>query len=276
MRRCADVSATECEEGARPRMRMVDMHCHLDFALNGTEVARAASAAGIGALCTTVEPCAYEPTRIAFADAPSVRTALGMHPWWIARGLVSHADVSLFEEHAANAPFIGEIGLDFAARWEGTFEAQVDAFARAIRSCGEAGGKVVSVHAVKAASAVLDILEAGDFCRRNAVIMHWFSGTSDELVRACDAGCYFSVGARMLVTKRGRAYARRIPADRLLVETDAPPQPGDSMDFAAWEGELAETLRQLDETCGPGTADRATKTGAALLGLAATVDACCG
>ena len=55
-----------------------------------------------------------------------------------------------------------------------------------------------------------------------AIIFHWFSGTSDELVRARDADCYFSVNERMLASKRGREYARQIPLDRLLLETDAP------------------------------------------------------
>ncbi|MFQ9751750.1 MAG: TatD family hydrolase [Collinsella aerofaciens] len=53
-------------------------------------------------------------------------------------------------------------------------------------------------------------------------MFHWFSGTSDELVRARHAGSFFSINERMLATKRGREYARQIPLNRLLLETDAP------------------------------------------------------
>ena len=53
-------------------------------------------------------------------------------------------------------------------------------------------------------------------------IFHWFSGSSAQLKRARDLGCFFSVNAFMLQTKRGREYAKAIPLDRLLIETDLP------------------------------------------------------
>ena len=58
---------------------------------------------------------------------------------------------------------------------------------------------------------------AGTIC-----IFHWFTGTSDELARARQRGCHFSINEHMLKTKRGREYARQIPLERLLLETDAP------------------------------------------------------
>ena len=90
-------------------------------------------------------------------------------------------------------------------------------------------GRVISIHAVRSAGAVLDVLESHGLLIPNpdspAIIFHWFSGTSDELTRARNAGCYFSVNERMLATKRCREYARQIPLDRLLLETDAPAEP---------------------------------------------------
>ncbi|MDY4918176.1 MAG: TatD family hydrolase, partial [Collinsella sp.] len=87
-------------------------------------------------------------------------------------------------------------------------------------------GRVISIHAVRSAGTVLDVLESHGLLIPNsdspAIIFHWFSGTSDELVRARNVGCYFSVNERMLASKRGREYARQIPLDRLLLETDAP------------------------------------------------------
>ena len=72
----------------------------------------------------------------------------------------------------------------------------------------------------------MDILESSGLLKDDpnspTIIFHWFSGTSDELVRARAAGCYFSVNERMLASKRGREYTRQIPLDRLLLETDAP------------------------------------------------------
>ena len=70
---------------------------------------------------------------------------------------------------------------------------------------------MISIHAVRSAGAVLDVLESHGLLIPNpdspVIIFHWFSVTSDE---------------RMLASKRGREYARQIPLDRLLLETDAP------------------------------------------------------
>ena len=79
----------------------------------------------------------------------------------------------------------------------------------------------------------------------NACIIHWFSGTSDQLTRARRAGCYFSVNPRMLGSKRGRAYAQAIPADRLLLETDEPASAGAPWSAARVRKLLEETLAQL-------------------------------
>ena len=76
-------------------------------------------------------------------------------------------------------------------------------------------------------------------------IFHWFSGTSDELHRAVRAGCWFSINEMMLRTRRGREYARQLPADRLLLETDLPP--GEDVPFSATDivSQLERTLAQL-------------------------------
>ena len=53
-------------------------------------------------------------------------------------------------------------------------------------------------------------------------IFHWFTGTAAERRRAIEAGAWFSINPRMLKTKSGRETIKAIPADRLLLETDAP------------------------------------------------------
>lgn len=112
----------------------------------------------------------------------------------------------------------------------------------------QVGGKVVSLHAVRAVDDVLNVLERADALTAdagNACIIHWFSGTSDQLTRARRVGCYFSVNPRMLDSKRGRAYAQAIPADRLLLETDEPASEGAPWSAARVRGSLEETLTQL-------------------------------
>lgn len=85
---------------------------------------------------------------------------------------------------------------------------------------------VVSLHAVRAVSAVQDLVEELDLVTHHVVpVVHWFTGTSDELTRLVHAGGYVSVDPAMLTGKRGRAYVRQVPSERLLPETDLPAGP---------------------------------------------------
>lgn len=228
-------------------MRFVDMHCHLDLMTNGVEIARTAHAEGIGFFCTTVTPHDAVAARERFSCYPNVRVGAGLHPWWLADGTCSDADVGLLEELAARARYIGEVGLDAGKRGAESIEAQATAFERTMRTVSEhpLPGRVISIHAIRSASRTLDILERTDAARNATCILHWFSGSTDELWRAARMGCFFSLNEHMLATKRGREYARILPDDRLLLETDAPPQLGSPYRLDAIEHSLASTLEQL-------------------------------
>ena len=247
-----------------------DMHCHLGFCEDATQAARALAAAGVGAFSNTVTPAEFAEQRVALADAANVRVGVGLHPWWIGeRGTLEAGvpapnelarqgaaealldavdDLELLCELAAQHRFVGEVGLDFSPRHTGTREAQLQAFESVAAACTRAGDCVLSIHAVRATDQVLDALErAGALAPAvgNACIIHWFSGTSDQLTRARRTGCYFSVNPRMLQSKRGRAYLQAIPVDRLLLETDDPASAGASWDATRVRELLEETLTQL-------------------------------
>lgn len=273
-------------------MNLFDMHCHLDFLADGASadvsrasmsapgvsadttcaasmLAREGAARGIHAFSNTVTPAGYARASRLLGACGNVRVGVGMHPWWVADGSIGEAEVGLFEECAKDAPFVGEVGLDFAPRREGTRDAQVAAFACALDVCAQ-GGKVISIHAVRSASTVLDMLEERGACAKNACILHWFSGSSDELTRAVRLGCYFSINPRMASTKRGRAYVRVIPADRLLLETDMPASEGAPYAAGDWERDLRGVLAAVaqarrEDACE--LAEIIARTSAALLAV---------
>lgn len=212
---------------------LFDMHCHFDFADDSERAAHDAARNGWGMLSCTVDPHAFQAQQARFASCKTLRVGLGMHPWWVDDGRVGKAGVELFERLAPEASYIGEIGLDLAPRHLASADRQTDAFRRAIAACmvprsshRELLPKVISIHAVRAADQVLDILEEYGAPHVHACILHWFSGSSQQLTRALKAGCYISLGEHSMRTKRGRAYARAIPANRLLLETDLPGEPG--------------------------------------------------
>lgn len=216
------------------------------FVASTTALASAGDLRGIRAFSSTVAPSGYLRAVRLLGACGNVRVGLGMHPWWVADGSVGEDEIRLFEERSVDSRFIGEVGLDFASRWAKARDAQVAAFARALDACS-GGGKVVSIHAVRSASTVLDMLEARGSCGKNACMMHWFSGTSDELARAIRLGCYFSVNPRMMMTKRGRAYVRAMPVGRLLLETDMPTDEGAPYSVGEWERDLRGVLATIAE-----------------------------
>ena len=243
-----------------------DMHCHLGFCADAKQAARDLAAVGVGAFSNTVTPAEYKAQRVTLTDAENVRVGVGLHPWWIgedARSVIELAESSAGGVRSAAAPssaqnldfdslyefvarncFIGEIGLDFSARRVATHDAQLQVLGEVAAACARTGGKVLSVHAVHAVDDALDALESAGALAvdaGNACIIHWFSGTSDQLTRARRLGCYFSVNPRMLASKRGRAYAQAIPVEKLLLETDLPSAAGAPWDAA----EVRQTLETL-------------------------------
>ena len=96
-----------------------------------------------------------------------------------------------------------------------------------------------------------------------ACIFHWYSDTSEGLSRALRAGCYVSLGQAGISTRRGREYARVVPAERLLLETDLPAQ-GHAYEVAAVQEQLRATLERIAELRGADVGE-----------LAATVQANC-
>lgn len=229
---------------------LFDMHCHLGFVDDVEAVRRCLHASGIHALSCTVLPTEYEQETETFSGLATCTVALGLHPWYVTLDTASAAELARFETLAPTTRFIGEIGLDYAGeRSETTVRGlQRDAFSQVLAACDIPSTfphKLLSIHAVQAANDVMDLLEAHETFTRHDCIFHWFAGTPEELKRAIAADCYFSIGPRMLATKRGREYARIIPTGRLLLETDSPSYPDEPWNRAAWTTSLSETLTAI-------------------------------
>lgn len=211
--------------------QLFDAHCHLDLMARPDAVADEATALGMGLFDCGVDPRDFASANKRARSRSNIFAGIGLHPWWLADGRRGAAEINLLCKVAAQERFIGEVGLDFSARCAGSEPLQIQAFDRLCDALVQhpLAGRVISIHAVRSAGTVLDALESYGLLTPSpdspAIIFHWFSGTSNEFVRARNASCYFSVNERMLATKRGREYARQIPLDRLLLETDAPAEP---------------------------------------------------
>lgn len=198
---------------------LIDTHFHLDLMENMQTLIKQFQKANVGIIAVGTTPLAYKK-ELQFAEGvDSIRIALGFHPQLVAK---RESEINLFLQRLKNARFIGEVGLDFNKDYTDSKMQQLSCFRRISKECAVEGGKVLSIHSVKAVSSVIDILkEAGTF-QNCKCIFHWFTGTTSERKTAIENGAYFSINPRMLKTKSGQETICSIPNDRILLETDAP------------------------------------------------------
>jgi TatD DNase family protein len=204
---------------ATDRPKWVDFHCHLDLYPDHEQLIRECDHAAIATLAVTTTPKAWARNVQMATGARHVRVALGLHPQLVAE---REAEVELFARLLSEARYVGEVGLDAGPRFHKGFDAQKRAFERILRMCAEQGGKILTVHSVRATAQVLQHLERFLPVDRGQVVLHWFTGSAAEARRAADLGCYFSVNSEMLRSTKHRALVAQLRRDRLLTETDGP------------------------------------------------------
>lgn len=219
---------------------LVDFHCHLDLYPDHAAAFAGCDRARVLTLAVTTTPKAWPRNRDLAASTRHVRAALGLHPQLVAERA---GEFALWEEYLPEARYVGEVGLDAGPRFYRSLEEQKQVFERVLRACARAGGKILTVHSVRAATTVLDLIEAHLPPSRGGVVLHWFTGTAAEARRAVDLGCYFSINAGMLRKDRSRAVVEALPVDRLLTETDGPFTERDGR--VAKPADVAATVEEL-------------------------------
>lgn len=248
---------------------LLDTHYHFDFLPAGEARRRflaGVADAGVQVVAQTLTPSGFMAL-LGEADAlggvPLPRWSVGFHPWHITSDEQADAELAVFVDAVRQTRFIGEIGLDFSPRRlaDAPAASQVrvlrDLLEQVCQAASDApAGEpyLLSIHAVRSASEVIGVLRELEVTSRNVVpVFHWFSGTSDELTEAIRLGGYLSVNPQMLAGKRGRAYVRQVPADRLLLESDLPAEAVEAGSDAAADAadalvaNLHRTLAALSE-----------------------------
>lgn len=206
---------------------LVDSHCHLDrldLGAHGGSLDAALDAArarGVGHfLCVGVSADNAAAVRALAERHADVDCSVGVHPLDVEPDAVPALDWLLGELAHSRVVAIGETGLDYHYQPESA-ALQQQAF-RLHLEAARLTGKPLIVHTRAARADTLDLLR--EAALPQAGVLHCF--TEDwEMARATlDLGFYISLSG--IVTFRNaealREVARRVPADRLLVETDAP------------------------------------------------------
>ena len=211
-----------------------------------------ATDAGVGEVITIGTRLAESAPLIALAQRPGVWCTVGVHPHNAGDGPV--ADAATIARLADNPRVvgIGESGLDYFYD-KAPRVMQQASFRQHIRAARLAGLPLV-IHARDADQDIAAILhEEWDFGGPFQLVLHCFSSGRALAERALKLGGYVSFSGILTFPKSGalRDIARDIPADRLLVETDAPylaPVPFRSKRNEP--GHVVETARMLAELRG--------------------------
>ena len=202
----------------------VDSHCHLDFpelrddlpsvlrAMQESEVTHA--------LCIAVEMTAWPAVHELARAHPNLYASVGVHPDYPD---VAEPSVATLVARAGDDRIvaIGETGLDYY-RETGDLGWQRERFRTHIRAAREAGKPLV-VHTRAAAADTLAIMR-DEAAGEAGGVMHCFTETWDFAQRAMELGFHISFSGIVTFRNAGalKEVARRVPLERMLIETDSP------------------------------------------------------
>jgi TatD DNase family protein len=150
-----------------------------------------------------------------------VKPSFGLHPWYVAERSAAWLEKLRALLDATPGAAVGEIGLD---RWIAGHDAaqQHTVFAAQLALAAERE-LPVTIHCLRAWGALWEVIraEAVPSC---GFLLHAYGGPAEMVPGFVKRGAYFSFNACFLHERKAaqRAVFAQIPADRLLVETDAP------------------------------------------------------
>ena len=202
----------------------VDSHCHLDFpelAADLPVLLEAMHAARVThALCVSVDLAEWPKVHAIAAAHANLYATAGVHPDYPD---TEEPTVERLVALAAQPKVValGETGLDYFRR-QGDLGWQRERFRTHIRAA-RACAKPLVIHTRAAAADTIAIMTA-EGARDAGGVMHCFTETWDVAKAALDLGFHISFSG--IVTFRNAAelkdIARRVPLDRMLIETDSP------------------------------------------------------
>jgi TatD DNase family protein len=207
---------------------LIDSHCHLEIKDFGEErdavIARAEAAGLSHFVCIGSGGSLIEiENAVSLAERrPNFFAAIGIHPHDAAtRPSLALERIEALAESHPKVVAIGETGLDFYYD-HSPREAQAALF-RALLGIARRAKKPVTLHIRDAHEAALQMLTEERVDKIGGVV-HCFTGTPDDVERYLALG--LSISFSGIVTFKSadaiREAARRVPLDRMLIETDCP------------------------------------------------------
>lgn len=205
---------------------IIDTHAHLTDKTLQPEIQRflkLAQEANVRAMLTVGTTLQTSQECISLAEKhPEIRAAVGLHPNNCCEAAPGDWDEIVKLCNHPRVAALGESGLD--KYWDDCpWDVQVDYFRRHLALSRETQLPVV-IHTRECAQETLEILEQEAELGPLRAVMHSFTGPMSVAEGCLKLGLYISF-AGMATFKNGqeiRDIAKKIPSDRILVETDSP------------------------------------------------------
>ena len=231
---------------------LIDSHCHLQHFTNSAELCEKLENEGVRSHVMTVTPTEFLSLRERF-ESESYILHLGYFPLELSLSKDDESYFALAEDYR----YIGEVGLDYTEEREEERQRQRD-FLSAIIELNNQKAKVISLHSRRAVDDLLSLLEK---MTQGTAILHWLSGTEDQVRRALEnPHIYFSINPAMIKSRQCKSWLKTLPKERVLTETDGPyvkvgGKEASPFDMRAvveslsliWDMSLEEALDQLTE-----------------------------
>jgi len=203
-------------------MKLIDSHCHLDFPdfeKDFDEMLMRANSSGVAKFINPGVDIMSSKRAVALAEShENIFAAVGFHPSEAEK--MSANNFFMLEKIARSKKVvaIGEIGLDFF-RNQNSSKIQIEVFRKQLALAEELNLPVI-IHSREADSEIFKILNEFEV----QGFFHCFGGSWSFAEKILAHG--FFIGLTGIVTfpnaKNVREVAKKIPLERLLVETDSP------------------------------------------------------
>lgn len=199
---------------------MIDTHCHL-LKMDAEKIIENMSGDGLSKLVTISTTVEESSQNISLCERnKNVFATVGIYPEYASA--TTDADLERIEELARHKKVvaIGEIGLDYHT--EGYDEAaQKRIFIKQIEIADRVG-LPFCIHCRGAAEDTLEILQKNKNLINHSGLMHCYSEGSPFVEKFLWLGLYISFSGNITYKKSDKSVIKKVPLDRLLVETDAP------------------------------------------------------
>lgn len=205
-----------------------DAHNHLQderFAGQQAELAAASRAAGVARMVVNGSCESDWPQVAALArEFPDlVVPSFGHHPWYVGERTARWREALVELLDSTPGAVIGEIGLD---RWKPglAYDGQEEVFLVQLRLAAERN-LAASIHCLQTWGRLLDLLRTTPRPARG-FLLHSYGGPAEMVAPLAKLGAHFSFPGYFMQERKARQREafKLVPADRLLIETDAPDQ----------------------------------------------------